>query len=93
MPLTTRDRSFLQAIERMKLLLVVLAASVFIYLLVVPPNEMQMVTSVIGVALCGVFWLTQCLLSFITQLDNELTRVINTLRRTLPEDQQRQLFE
>ena len=92
MPLSPRDRSFLHAIERMKLLLVVLAASVFIYLMIVPPNDMQMVTSVIGVALCGVFWLTQCLLSFITQLDHELTRVINTLRRTLPEDQQRQLF-
>ena len=52
----------------------------------------ELATSIIGVALCGVFWLTQRLLSFITQLDLELTRVVNTLKHTLPPDQQKELF-
>ena len=92
MPLTNRDRSFLQAIERMKILLLVLAGAVFFYLLFMPSSEIQGTTSVIGLALCGVFWLTQRLLSFVTQLDHELTRVINVLRRTLPEEQQKELL-
>ena len=92
MPLTPRDRRFLQAIERMKLLLLLLGVSVFLYLLFVPSNEIQMATSVIGLALCGVFWLTQRLLTFITELDHELTRVVNVLRRTVPSDQQHELL-
>ena len=92
MPLTNHDRRFLQAIERMKVLLLLLAAAVFIYLLLVPPGEIQAATSVIGLALCGVFWLTQRLLTFITQLDHELTRIVNVLRRTLPDDQQQELL-
>jgi len=92
MPLTTRDRQFLHAIERMKILLLTLAVSVFLYLLFVPSNEIQMATSIIGVALCGVFWLTQRLLTFITELDHELTRVVNVLRRSLPADQQQELL-
>jgi hypothetical protein len=51
-----------------------------------------MATSVIGVALCGVFWLTQRLLSFITLLDMELTRVINVVKRTLPEAERKEIF-
>ena len=92
MPLTNRDRSFLQAVERMKVLLLLLAGAVFLYLLLIPSSTIQGTTSVIGLALCGVFWLTQRLLCFVTQLDHELTRVINVLRRTLPEDQQRDLL-
>ena len=91
MPLTDRDRRLLQAIERMKILLVLLAASVFVYLLIVPPGEIQMATSIIGVALCGVFWLTHRLLAFIAELDHELTRVVNVLKRTLPESELKNL--
>ena len=87
MPLTPRDRRFLQTIERLKVYLLLLAVAVFLYLLFIPSSEIQMATSVIGVALCAVFWLTQRLLSFITLLDLELTRVINVLKRTLPEGQ------
>ncbi len=92
MPLTGRDRRFLQAIERMKVLLVFLAVAVFVYLLCVPSSEIQAATSVLGLALCGVFWLTQRLLSFITQLDHELTRVVNVIAQTLPPEQQKELF-
>ncbi|MBI4341404.1 MAG: hypothetical protein HY598_03885 [Candidatus Omnitrophica bacterium] len=92
MPLTKKDRSFLEAVERMKVLLLLLAAAVFLYLLLTPSSEIQAATSVIGLALCGVFWLTQRLLFFVTQLDHELTRIVNALRRTLPDEQQRELL-
>lgn len=92
MPLKPSDRRFLDVVERLKIYLLVMAAAVFVFLLVVPETEIQMATSVIGVALCGVFWLTQRLLSFVTLLDLELTRVINVLKRTLPEDQRKELL-
>lgn len=92
MPLSGRDRSFLQAIERMKVLLLVVAVAVFVYLLCVPSSEKQAATSILGLALCGVFWLTQRLLTFITELDHELTRVVNIISRTLPPEQQKELF-
>ena len=92
MPLSSRDRKFLQAIERMKLLLIILAIVVFIYLLCVPSTEKQAATSILGLALCGVFWLTQQLLTFITELDHELTRVVHVISRTLSPDQQKELF-
>jgi hypothetical protein len=57
-----------------------------------PSSEIQMATSVLGVALCGVFWLTQRLLSFITSLDLELTRVVNAVKRTLTDAQRKELF-
>ncbi len=92
MPLSSRDRRFLHTIERVKVLLLLLAVSVFLYLLLIPSEEIQMATSILGMALCGVFWLTQRLLTFITQLDHELTRVVNVLRRTVPADQQQELL-
>ena len=92
MPLTPRDRRFLTTVNRMKVYLLVLAVVVFVYLLLTPAAEVQMATSIIGLALCAVFWLTQQLLSFISALDLELTRVINTLARTLPEQQRRELL-
>ncbi len=92
MPLTTRDRRVLQAIERMKILLLLLAGAVVLDLLLVPSSDIQASTSIIGLALCGVFWLTQRLLTFVSQLDHELTRIINVLRRTLPEEQQKELL-
>lgn len=92
MPLSGRDRKFLEAIDRMKFWLLALAVVVFIYLLCVPSSEIQAATSVLGLALCGVFWLTQRLLTFITELDHELSRVINVVARSLPPDQQKELF-
>ena len=92
MPLNTHDRRFLHAVDRLKVYLLMMAIGVFVLLLVVPSSEIQMATSIIGMALCGVFWITQRLLSFISQLDLELTRVVNTLKHTLPPDQQKELF-
>lgn len=92
MPLTTRDQRFLQTINRLKIYLVLLALAVFLYLVFTPSSEIQMATSIIGMALCGVFWLTQRLLSYITQLDLELTRIVNVLRATLPEEKRKELF-
>lgn len=92
MPLNARDRQFLEVVERLKIYLLIMAAAIFIFLLVVPQTEIQMATSVMGIALCGVFWLTQRLLSFITLLDLELTRVVNVLKRTLSEDQRKELL-
>ncbi len=91
MPLTSRDRGFLRAVDRLKLYVMAMALTIFVYLLYVPTDEIRMVTSVIGLALCGVFWLTQRLLSFISVLDLELTRVLNVLKSTLPEEQRREL--
>ena len=92
MPLTPQDRRFLYTIDRLKAYLLLMALAVFLYLLCVPAEEIRMTTSIIGVALCGVFWLTQRLLTFITQLDLELTRIINALKRSLPEQQRKELF-
>ena len=92
MPLNSRDRRFLQTVDRLKLYLLLMAVGVFLYLLLMPSSEIQMATSVLGVALCGVFWLTQRLLSFITSLDLELTRVVNAVKRTLTDAQRKELF-
>jgi hypothetical protein len=92
MPLNEKDRRFLQVVDRLKVYLLIMAVTVFLYLLFAPSSEKQMTTSVIGLALCGVFWLTQRLLSFITALDLELTRVVNAVKRSLPEDQRKELF-
>ena len=91
MPLTPQDRRFLQKIDQLKLYLVLVAVAVFCYLLLIPSNEIRMTTSVIGIALCGMFWLTQRLLTFITVLDLELTRVLEVVKRTLSEEQRKQL--
>ena len=92
MPLNPRDRRFLEAVERLKIYLLIMAAAVCVFLLVVPQTDIQLATSIVGLVLCGVFWLTQRLLSFITLLDMELTRVVNVLKRTRPEDQRKALF-
>ena len=92
MPLTSKDLEFLKKIDRLKVYLLLLGVAVFLYLLLTPSTEIQMATSILGVALCGVFWLTQRLLSFITLLDLELTRVVNALKHSLPEEQRKELF-
>ena len=93
MPLTPKDRVLLNRINYLKLYLLLLAVAVFIYLLFLPASELQMATSVVGMALCGVFWVTHKLLTFISLLDVELTRVLNTLKRVLPEEQRRNFSE
>ena len=92
MPLSPSDKRFLHTVDRMKMYILLIAIGVLIYLLLAPSSEIQMATSVIGLALCGVFWMTQQLLSFITQLDLELTRIVNALKRSLPPDQQKDFF-
>ena len=89
MPLTEQDRRFLHTVDRLKIFVLLVAFAVFLYLFLTPSSEIQIATSIMGIALCGIFWLTQRLLIFITLLDLELTRVVNVLKRTLPEDQQR----
>ena len=92
MPLTPQDRQFLQVVDHLKIYILLTALAIFLYLLVVPANEIRMATSVLAITLCAVFWLTQRLLSFITLLDLELSRIVNVLKRTLPEEQQKSLF-
>jgi len=92
MPLTSRNRKFLQTVDRLNLYLLLIALGVFVYLLCLPSSEIHLTTSLFGIVLCGVFWLTQRLLSMITLLDIELTRTINALRQCLSPEQQQQLF-
>ena len=92
MPLSRNDRSFLRVVERLKLYILVITVGVFFCLLVVPSNEVQMVTAVIGIAFCGISWLTQKLLSFISLLDSELTRVVNAVKSMLSEEERRRFF-
>ena len=56
-------------------LVVVIAAGVCVFLLGSSHHEMRFVTLVIGVPMCGVFWLAQRLLTSITILDGELMRL------------------
>jgi len=86
MPLSTNDRHFLSAVERLKVYSVCIAFGIFVYLLLLPPSEIRLTTSVLAVTLSGVFLLAQRLLSLIARLDLELTRAMNALRRALPED-------
>ena len=92
MPLCPDDRKFIQAADRLKICVLVTALAVLGLLLLTPSKDIQLATSIIGIALCGVFWLTSRLLSLITLLDQELTRAVATLKRTLPPEQQRQFF-
>ena len=89
MPLTPQDRQFLQIINHLKIYLLLIAVAVFFYLLFSPATEIRTTTTVVCVTLCAVFWLTQRLLSLITLLDLELTRVTNALKRAVPEEQHR----
>ena len=84
MPLSTNDRHFLRAVEHLKVYSVCIALGIFVYLLLLPPSEIRLTTSVLAVTLSGVFLLAQRLLSLIARLDLELTRAMNALRRALP---------
>ena len=87
MPLTEPDRNFLHTVDRFKVYLLLIAGAVLLYLLLAPAEEMRATTSVIGVALCGIFWLTQRLLTYIGVLDRELSIVIEALRKVIPEEE------
>ena len=92
MPLTERDRLFLRTVDRFRIYLLAIGIAVLVYLLCTPPSELQMATSIIGIALCGVFWLTQRLLTLITLLDLELMKIVRVLQKTLPEEHRRELL-
>lgn len=92
MPLSERDRQFLQRIDRLRVYLLVMAGAVLLVFLLMPKEELQLATSVIGIALCGVFWLTQRLLTYISALDLELLRIMDTIQRLLPEEERRKLL-
>ena len=86
MPLTPADKRFLNAVDRFKIYLLLLGVVVLVFLLCAPTHEVQMGVAVMGVALCGMFWLTQRLLTVITLLDIELTKAIEAVKRALPEE-------
>ena len=92
MPLNKEERQFLSAIDRLKIYLLMLAVTVLLYLLFAPSSELHTTTSIIGISLCGTFWLTHRLLNFISRLDLELTRLTSALKHALTEDQRKQLF-
>ena len=92
MPLNKDDRKFLHTVDRFKVYLLIIAASVLIFLLLTPQEEMRLTTSVIGIALCAIFWLTQRLLSYISLLDVELMRVVGAVKRWLPEAERQEIF-
>ena len=86
MPLTRQDRQLVQAVDRLKIYLLLTGGAILIYLLLMPPGDIQMPTSVLGVTLCGMFWLTQKLLSLIDALDLELTRLADSVKRSLTKE-------
>ncbi len=92
MPLTPRDRQFLNHVERSKLLLLGMGLAVLAYVLCTPSNQMYTVTTVIGVTLCALFWVTQRLLTLITILDVELLKMIEAVKKALPEDAKRNVL-
>lgn len=92
MPLSSSDRRFLRTIDRLKLYLLGLAISIFLFLILTPPSQMHLATSVVGITLCLMFWMTQRLLAVITILDLELSKAIQALKRNLTPEQHRELF-
>ncbi len=92
MPLTKKDRRFLAAIDRLKLFLLIVAALTLVFILLTPPSQIQMVTTVLGVALCGVFYMTQRLLACITNLDFEISRLSDVIKSTLTKEERKSLF-
>lgn len=90
MPLTTTDRQFLTRIDHLKVYLLVMAGVVFLFILLIPSGELHAATSVLGLALCGIFWLTHRLLGFISLLDLELTRLSRAVERSMTEEQRRE---
>ena len=84
MPLTPSDRHFVKVVDHLKLYLLLLAASVLIFLMCTPASQIHLATAVVGIALCWLVWLTQRLLSLLAMLDLELNKAIDTIKRVLP---------
>ena len=91
MPLSSRDRRFLSVLSSLQMYLLLLAGMVLLYLLCTPPEKMNLAVCVLGVALSGVFWLTQRLMTLVSQLDFELTRLSNAVQESLPDESKRRL--
>ncbi len=89
MPLTPWDKRFLDTVDRLKIYLIIMAAGVLLFLLCTPASQIHLTTAIVSVALCGVLWLTQRLLTFITLLDLELTKAIEALKRAVSDDWRR----
>lgn len=90
--MTKNDRRFLERIDHLKIYLLVLAGMTFMLILLMPSTEqLHATTSLLGLALCGVFWLTHRLLGFISLLDLELTRLSRAVDRSLTSEQRREL--
>ena len=92
MPLSPRERNFIRAVDRLKILLLLMGSTVLAYLLFTPPSHLFAVTSIMGVTLCALFWVTHQLLTLITILDVELTKMIDAVKKALPEDARRRLL-
>ena len=92
MPLSPADRKFLKAVDRFKIYLLLMAVGVLLVLLLAPHDDIRAVTSIIGMALCGVFWLTQRLLSFISILDMELSRLVAAAKWALTDEEKKEHF-
>jgi hypothetical protein len=92
MPLNKKDRVFISVVSRLKILVLVIAALTLVFILVTPPSEIQAATTVLGIALCGLFYMTQRLLSFITDMDFEISRLTDVIKSTLTEEQRQRLF-
>ncbi len=81
MALSDHDRHFLQTANRFKLYLVLLAVAVLIFVVTSPREDLRLSTAVFAVALCGLFWLTSKLLTYITTLDREVSELSATIGR------------
>ena len=92
MSLTKRDRRFLAAIDRLKIFLLLVASLTLVFILMMPPSQIQMATTVLGIALCGLFYMTQRLLTFISDMDFEISRLTEMVKSTLTEEQRKTLF-
>lgn len=90
MPLTPQDKRFLDTVDRLKAYLLILAVGVLLFLLCAPASQVHVATAIVSFALCGVLWLTQRLLTFITLLDLELTKAIDALKRAVSDDWRRE---
>ena len=89
MPLTRTDKQFLGAVDRLKILLLLLAVGVFLMVLMTPPTQLTYPATMATIALCGLLWVTQRLLTLVTVLDIELTKAGGALKRTLTDEQRR----
>ena len=63
-----------------------LTGAVLVFLLCTPASQIHIATTILGIALCWMIWLTQRLLNLITLLDIELTKAVDALKKALPAD-------